>query len=100
VATERRWFVEDVPACFAPIAELADKHGYVACLFGSVVKSGEGRDLDVMMVSRFRQSQDYHKFLAEFGGTVERTFQRPERLNHSYEVSKDGRLYHFIFGRF
>lgn len=92
----------EVPAVFAEIGELADKHGYIACLFGSTVKRGDGRDLDVMMLSRFGERQCWREFLAAFGGTVVKQYHREpvERGNHSYEVERAGKLYHFVFGRF
>jgi hypothetical protein len=107
--TENSWSVADVPKFFPAVAELADRNGYIACVFGSVVKEGTGRDLDVMMLTRYKARTDYHIFLAEFGGALERRYPMPgdeqyeERVakgNHSYEVRKDGRLYHFVFGRF
>jgi len=94
------WTIEDVPACFARVAEIADRHGYIATLFGSTVKEGKGRDLDVMMVSRFGESQDWVHFLAEFGGVLKALYRRRDRSNHSYEIAREGKLYHFVFGRF
>lgn len=94
------WEIGEVPAAFASVSRLADECGFLAALFGSTVKQGRGRDLDVAMVSRFRERSDFRKFLDAFGGELVRRLEGPaERGNHSYEVARDGRLYHFCFGR-
>lgn len=95
-----RWHIGEVPAAFASLDTLARSLGFRACLFGSTLVAGEGRDLDVAMMRILGEDGDYHKFMAAFGGEVVKRFDNPERGNHSYEVARDGKLYHFCFGRF
>jgi hypothetical protein len=100
ISGTKRWTVDEVPAAFAELDPLAQSFGFRACLFGSTMKSESGRDLDIAMMKIFGTEPDHRKFLAAFGGEVVKRFDNPERGNHSYEVARDGKLYHFSFGRF
>jgi hypothetical protein len=100
ISTTRCWSLAEVSDYFGPIAELADQCGYIASLFGSTVKNGIGRDLDILMVSRFKEEQNKSKFLAQFGGEVVKRTERVDRGSLGLEIRKDGRLYDFRFGRF
>lgn len=99
-ATATRWTLAEVQEAFAEISPLADQFGYAATLFGSTLKTGDGRDLDVVMISRFAEVQNWRKFLWSFGGVIARRFDREDRGGFSFEVERGGKLYHFIFGRF
>jgi hypothetical protein len=92
------WTVAEVPEHFAPIAALASECGFIASIFGSVVKKGGGRDLDVLMKASIDTPRNERRFIADFGGVVRRERRNAERQILSYEVEKQGRLYHFVFG--
>jgi hypothetical protein len=92
------WSFADVPPLFERVWKLADDCGYLASLFGSVVKAGKGRDLDILLTPYANREQDKERFGHEFGGQVERKFIDPERGKESYEVRRGGRIYHFVFG--
>jgi poly(3-hydroxybutyrate) depolymerase len=93
-----RWLIAEVPEHFGAIATLASECGFVASIFGSVVKEGSGRDMDVLMKASVDTPRNERRFLAGFGGTIQRKRRNTETQILSYEVEKDGRLYHFVFG--
>jgi hypothetical protein len=94
------WELLDVPAVFGPVADLAESCGYVAAVFGSVLKVGTGRDLDIMLKPIADREQNKGGFQSAFGGTVHRRFCNASTGRESYEVLRNGKLYHFVFGSF
>jgi len=92
------WLVSDVVERFPAVQALALRCGYLASVFGSAIEGRSGRDLDVLVTALRGHRQDQARFLAEFGGQIEK-----RRINAalgvlSYEISKGGRLYHFVLG--
>lgn len=49
---ERPWDIGAAVAQFALMAETAEAHGYLLAVYGSVVKAGVGRDLDLLAVPK------------------------------------------------
>ena len=96
--TATRWRIGDIPAAYSAIVALADECGLLPCIFGGVVKRGEGRDLDVLMVGRRGRTGRADLFLERFGGTRIKTVLRPLTGTESYEVERDGRIFNFVFG--
>lgn len=94
------WELSEVPDRFEPVRLLADHHGYLAAIFGSVVRCGRGQDLDILMVRRFGKKANYQNFLVDFGGEIVRAHSGENCRNHSYEVVRGDRIYHFVFGQF
>jgi hypothetical protein len=50
--------LEGIRALFASLSEMGRTAGYLAAVFGSVLKSGSGRDLDVVFVPMYDRPQD------------------------------------------
>ena len=94
----RPWMFTDLPGRFGPVQVLARKLGMLAAVFGSVVQLGQGRDLDVLMVPLGGRELRPEEFISAFGGTETKRNEKPERGIFSVEVTKGGRIYHFVFG--
>lgn len=94
----RRWTFADVVERFEPVAQMAERHGLLASLFGSTLERGIGNDLDVLMTPRREKEQDDEGFLAEFGGVEIRRHLHEAKGISSIKIAKNGRYYDFVFG--
>lgn len=94
----RKWIVTEIPGRFGPLQKMAERHGLLASIFGSVANEGGGNDLDVLMSSRRDMTPDRDGFLAEFGGVeVVRTVDESKNI-WCIKLAKGGRYYDFAFG--
>lgn len=98
-AANTSWTIAEVIDVFPALRALALRHGYVVAICGSVL-SGVGRDLDLVLIPLADRTSDASGLAIEFGGQVVRRSVDEARGVRSYEVEKDGHLYHWIFGKF
>jgi hypothetical protein len=94
----RKWTFADVVGRFEPIAQMAERHGLLASLFGSTLERGIGNDLDVLMTARREMEPDREGFLAEFGGVEVNSKVNEAKGISCIKLAKDGRYYDFVFG--
>ncbi|MDR3754295.1 MAG: hypothetical protein P4K78_10765 [Terracidiphilus sp.] len=95
------WTIEDALPVFKEITAQAREYGFFPAIFGSVARTGAGRDLDLYMVHvpHWSAIPQCSKWLEDFGGTIMHVNQRPDRTTRSWEILREGRLYHFVFAK-
>lgn len=94
---ELDWTIEEAMVQFPSLSELAERHGYLLLMFGSVLKKGKGRDLDLHLSPFGALAQSEVGFLTEFGGVLKQSTCRPARNRKRFLMQRDGRLYDFNF---
>ena len=96
----KRWDASAATAAIREVTPLARRFGFCASLFGSVACNGEGNDLDLLLwrVPHWAAA-DERGFLEAFGGETVAEHNRADRTTYSFEVARDGRLFHFVFQR-
>jgi hypothetical protein len=47
-----RWSIEDVPNLLSQLESVGDRHGFLVSVYGSTVRLGSGRNLDLICVQK------------------------------------------------